>query len=327
MWTIAAFPALFLEDHAISDTHWSSKEIGFECCASADGTHGVSQTDYRLIPFGVFFHNSKGNRQFFPIAYAFGEGEREVVILILLLNIKSIARDLFGVSNLQFVGGIVSDHSAAFLNSFKEVFTLLHSNATSISSGSLKILKQSAPQMFLKYWELTKESWVSKGEAKLAETFEGAYINNPDYNRWYYTSSGMHGCVPDNNPLESHNRVTKGTSDVRGLIIINRSMENALQVEFPRMIDTLSREKIIPNTDFHPTLDISLAFSNNKFSEITGGVFGRWYKYTIRWWVAGQRYRVLGGTHYTTVNLLLREVPWCIPWSVHPTTGVSNQHE
>ncbi|KAG7356498.1 MULE transposase domain containing protein [Nitzschia inconspicua] len=284
----------------------SSKEIGFECCASADGTHGVSLTDYKLIPFGVFFHNSKGNRQFFPIAYAFGEGEREVVILILLLNIKRVARDLFGVSNLQFVGGIVSDHSAAFVNSFKEVFEdttplqcYIHiirkfenpettrptngkyrDHLSTRNANSTRFLYTEALQdvrnlhdcvtfaQFQKYWELTKESWVSKGEAKLAETFEGVYISNPDYNQWYYTSSGIRGCVPDNNPLESHNGATKGTSDVRGLIIINRSMENALQVEFPRMIDTLSREKIIPNTDFHPTLDITLAFSNNNFLKL-----------------------------------------------------------
>ncbi|KAG7344905.1 hypothetical protein IV203_032436 [Nitzschia inconspicua] len=60
----------------------------------------------------------------------------------------------------------------------------------------------------------------------------------------------------------------KGTSDVRGLIIINRSMQNTLQVEFPRMIDTLSKERIIPNTDFHPTLDVTLAFSNNNFLKL-----------------------------------------------------------
>ncbi|KAG7355377.1 hypothetical protein IV203_000063 [Nitzschia inconspicua] len=94
----------------------SCKEIDFECCASADGTHGVSTTDYRLIPFGVFFCNNKGHRQFHPIAYAFGEGEREIVILILLLNVKRIAADLFGITNLQFKGGIVSDHSAPFVN-------------------------------------------------------------------------------------------------------------------------------------------------------------------------------------------------------------------
>ncbi|KAG7372906.1 hypothetical protein IV203_033641 [Nitzschia inconspicua] len=238
----------------------SSKEIGFQCCASADGTHGVSVTDYRLIPFGVFFHNSKGNRQFFPIAYAFGEGEREVVILILLLNIKSIARDLFGVSNLQF--GKYRDHlSSRIANSTRFLYTEALQDFRNLHDCVTFA-------QFQKYWELAKESWVSKGEAKLAETFQSVYIDNPDYNQWYYTSSGIHGCVPDNNPPESHNGATKGTSDVRGLIIINRSMQNTLQVEFPRMIDTLSKERIIPNTDFHPTLDVTLAFSNNNFLKL-----------------------------------------------------------
>ncbi|KAG7349868.1 hypothetical protein IV203_012465 [Nitzschia inconspicua] len=140
--------------------------------------------------------------------------------------------------------------------------------ATKTPPGMVPILMSSLNRR-TKITTATKtSSWVSKGEAKLAETFEGVYISNPDYNQWYYTSSGIRGCVPDNNPLESHNGATKGTSDVRGLIIINRSMENALQVEFPRMIDTLSREKIIPNTDFHPTLDITLAFSNNNFLKL-----------------------------------------------------------
>ncbi|KAG7366758.1 hypothetical protein IV203_029428 [Nitzschia inconspicua] len=284
----------------------SCKEIDFECCASSDGTHGVSTTDYRLIPFGVFFCNNKGHRQFHPIAYAFGEGEREIVILILLLNIKRIAADLFGITNLQFKGGIVSDHSAPFVNSFKEVFedsTPLQCYVHIIrkfenpetsrptngryrdhlsikDANSTRFLYTEALQdvknlhdcvtfaQFQKYWELTKQSWVARGESKLAATFEDMYINNPDYNHWYYTSSGIPGCVPDNKPLESHNGITKGTSNVGGLIIINTSMHRTLQVEFPKMIDTLSRERINPNTQEHPTLNVSLAFSNNNFLKL-----------------------------------------------------------
>jgi hypothetical protein len=99
------------------------KNHNWEVTASADGTHGVSISDYKLIPFGVLgvYHNSRGSMQFSPIAYGFGEGEREVVVLITFLSIKLAAEKLFGINNIQFKGGFCSDHSSSFVNAFKEV--------------------------------------------------------------------------------------------------------------------------------------------------------------------------------------------------------------
>ena len=79
-------------------------------------------SDYRLVPFGVVFHNSKGSRQFFPVAYGFGEGEREVVVLITLLSVKLAVKKLFGIDDVTFKGGICSDHSSAFVNAFIHSF-------------------------------------------------------------------------------------------------------------------------------------------------------------------------------------------------------------
>jgi hypothetical protein len=45
-----------------------------------------------------------------------------VVVLITCLSIKLAAEKLFGINNIQFKGGLCSDHSSSFVNAFKEVF-------------------------------------------------------------------------------------------------------------------------------------------------------------------------------------------------------------
>jgi hypothetical protein len=52
-----------------------------------------------------------GKRSFYPIAYGFGEGEREIVALHTILNVKYDTERFFGISHIEFKVGIVSGRS------------------------------------------------------------------------------------------------------------------------------------------------------------------------------------------------------------------------
>jgi hypothetical protein len=54
---------------------------------------------------------------------AFGEGEREIVTLVLLLNIQMACEALFAVIVHPFEGGVNSDRTPSFINVLDCVFT------------------------------------------------------------------------------------------------------------------------------------------------------------------------------------------------------------
>ena len=92
--------------------------------ASADGTHNISNNSYKLIMFGVYNISVDGKRQFYTIACALGEGEREIVTLLLLMNVKIACYRLFGITIRNFKGGCISDHSTVFTKPFQYLFYL-----------------------------------------------------------------------------------------------------------------------------------------------------------------------------------------------------------
>jgi hypothetical protein len=100
----------------------SARPAGWEICASTDGTHGMSNTNHTLICFGVLGNNCDGSRTFFPVAYGWGEGEREIVALHSFLNIKFAMSELYGVNDIHFKGGIISDHAHSLMNALKAAF-------------------------------------------------------------------------------------------------------------------------------------------------------------------------------------------------------------
>jgi hypothetical protein len=90
---------------------------------------------------------------------------------------------------------------------------------------------------------LMVEAWTAVGESKMANTFVHMYVMQDDFNEWRYNSSGIPGCYPDNNPLESHNNQTKGGPHFPGLLSAGASMAVMLQAEFPRMTYSITEAK------------------------------------------------------------------------------------
>jgi hypothetical protein len=119
-------------------------------------------------------------------------------------------------------------------------------------------------EQFMQLWKLTRQAWIEFGEDKMAEIFSNSYIEDTNFNTWFYMASGIPGCVPDNNPIESHNRLVKGTPNFIGYITSGRSMTAVLNNEFPQMVNTASLERVSPCVAI-PILDFDRAFKNTEF--------------------------------------------------------------
>jgi hypothetical protein len=92
-----------------------------------DFAHSTVCNDYMLLMIGVIDINhpkARGQNVFTksyrPLAYALGQAEREEVALLTLLALKKIVRRLFCLEMKSFLGGMVSDHTHVFTNSFKQ---------------------------------------------------------------------------------------------------------------------------------------------------------------------------------------------------------------
>jgi hypothetical protein len=256
----------------------AARRNGWNVTAATDGTHNVSNTSYILIAFGVVGNDIKGTRSFFPVAYAFGEGEREITALHLYLNILAAMKHLFGVSDVQFNGGIVSDHNSALVNAIQHAFPrspplqcythiirkFMSPDKRKGNGGYAKHLcntrnrkflfdvaykdvanlhRCKTMEQFLRYGELMEEAWVANGEEEMANTFTKVYIDNEQYCHWRYNSSGIPGCVADNQPLESHQGCQKGGPNRSGLLATGSSMGVLLRQELPKLIYRMTLQK------------------------------------------------------------------------------------
>ncbi|KAG7355374.1 hypothetical protein IV203_000060 [Nitzschia inconspicua] len=101
------------------------ENMSWEVCGSVDGTHGISDSSYKLITLGVnAFCEEKMRRSFHPLVYIWGEGEREIVALHGFLNWKIAVRHLFGINTVCFKRGVVSDCTSAFSNSVRAALAI-----------------------------------------------------------------------------------------------------------------------------------------------------------------------------------------------------------
>ena len=281
-------------------------QSGWPTSVGVDGTHDVAKTDYKLLPFGYFVMKDNGSRTFYPIAYAFGEGEREVCALHLFLNINSALMSLFGIEKLPVNGGCISDRTAVFANSVQHAFgqVLLmqcyphiirkflepknrggregngdyfkHCKTKdrdwfhSIALNDVRHLHRCITEdQFNALWQLVKAAWSEKGEHSMTITFEESYITDGRYNKWRFNASGIFGCIPDNQPLEAHNKSMKGSCEIEGLMRQGRSYLNACNTEFPKLIEACSLEKMGP-VFIEPILDVQLAVQDGRFMDYYG---------------------------------------------------------
>lgn len=120
-------------------------------------------------------------------------------------------------------------------------------------------------EQFMKYWSLTREEWLIKGQRKLASTFAKSYIESVEYSGWFFCISGLTAAVPDNNPVELHNKHMKGTSDMNGMILIHRNMLQVLNDEFPKLVYLMSERNLNGPRLEWPIIDQKKAFNNMEF--------------------------------------------------------------
>ncbi|KAG7344993.1 hypothetical protein IV203_032524 [Nitzschia inconspicua] len=276
------------------------EEMKWEVCANVDGTHGISNSSYKLITLGVNgFSDSTLSRTFHPLVYILGEGERETVALHGFLNLKVALHSLFGIENVCFKGGIVSDATPMFPNSVKTAFPstpllscyphIIRKFKMDGRSGNglyAAKLKTQKPQWLTdeaepavkrlarcktvkqkeKMWHLTKEQWEIDGEGAMAATFAKTYIDNPDFANWHYTASGKHGCVPCNNPMERHNLAIKGSANFFGYIETGKTLFQCLTKEFVVLVYQASTDLSYPSSGL-PVVNYEKAFKNDQFME------------------------------------------------------------
>ena len=76
------------------------RDLEWRVTGTADGTDAMVCNNYQLLVFGVNSVNAKGVKQFRPIFFVLGPGEREEVFEIGLLAFLKYSRLLFGIENI-----------------------------------------------------------------------------------------------------------------------------------------------------------------------------------------------------------------------------------
>ena len=94
------------------------EDLEWKVAGAADGTDGMTCNNYQLLSFGAIHVNKYGVKQFRPLFYVLGVGEREEVFDVGLLAFLRYCRLLFGITSIQFEGGLSSDHSTVFTSGF-----------------------------------------------------------------------------------------------------------------------------------------------------------------------------------------------------------------
>jgi hypothetical protein len=274
-------------------------DVDWQVCATVDGTHGMSNSSYKLLTLGIYgFSDQTCSRTFHPIVYTFGEGEREIVALHGFLNLKTALRSLFGIQNVEFKHGIVSDATPVFVNSVRHAFPstpfmtcyphiirkfklgeragnggyAIHLQGQKkkswMTSEAIPAIRWCSlcktKQQKNKMWELTKEKWKKDGEFAIAAIFEKTYIEDENFANWHYTSSGHHGSVPCNNPMENHNLLIKGTRNFEGYVEVGKDMLACLTSEFVKLVFLASWKLASPRFDI-PVLQYKRATGSDDF--------------------------------------------------------------
>ena len=99
------------------------RDLKWRVSAAADGTDGTIVNKYQLITFCAMNINKRGTSSARPLLFALAPGEREEVFALTMLAFLKYVRLLFGISNISFLGGLVSDHSSVFTTPFRLAFS------------------------------------------------------------------------------------------------------------------------------------------------------------------------------------------------------------
>eukprot|EP00536_Pseudo-nitzschia_multiseries_P006638 jgi/Psemu1/15783/gm1.15783_g len=235
--------------------------LSYQVAASADGFHGTCSNDWHVLTFGVFAPKEDRSRSYRPFLFILCPSEKEIYFTAGLLVLVRFIDGLFGVRDFNFKGGIVTDHTKVFVTLCTVAFPFsvnlqcfphihrkfligkangdysTHSMDKKWFQGSAASDVQSLCQciskpMFDTLAKLTKESWLARGEKRLVE-----------FNVWYVGSSGIAGCIPQNQANERATLELKGTSKFDGLCAIGKNIGSMLTEELPKAIYMMSLQR------------------------------------------------------------------------------------
>jgi hypothetical protein len=124
-------------------------------------------------------------------------------------------------------------------------------------------------------WEITQQKWEKDGEAALAATFASIYITDENFCHWFYATSGRHGIVPCNNPMERHNLAIKGCTTFEGYVDIGKYLYTCVTKEFVKLVNVSSSDPTSPYSGL-PVLDYGKAINKKHFMMFQNILDKRW---------------------------------------------------
>ena len=250
------------------------RDLEWQCMTSSDGTDKIFSNHYQLLTMGVYNLSTHGVKSFRPFFYVLCVGERQECFALGCLAFLKYCRLLFNITNMDFKGGAVSDHSSVFTNIYKIAFPntkmvqchihlerklwkgkgngayAKHANDKSYFYNTCRkdvnLLHHclAQPQVdtlstfVTEAWRhAVRERKISK---ELVTTLSDSYMNDPDFNQWHVNTGGLTGYDPTQQPTERHMEKIKGTKTFPGLLNIGLNMGAMIEVELPKMIVNVS---------------------------------------------------------------------------------------
>lgn len=280
--------------------------LKFEVQISADGTHSIGKSKYILLIVGLVSIDRHGTHQFRPLCFSLVPTETMLGMLVLLLSLRHAVKDLFGFTDdqLNFKGGAVSDHAAAIVSPIKYVFpgtTPLQCYAhihrkfqgmdpcTNAATDYVKYVKGDtrwlpdvaledlhtmylSPTMpcFVCVSSIEREAWVRlHDQQRVVDVFFPRYVDDPDYNKWYYSASGLHGCEPMNNVLECFNKLSKGSGLQYGMFDPHTTLGILVHQQLPELVSRCWPKYIGVERNY-PICDLDQLMQMSEFTEVFG---------------------------------------------------------
>jgi hypothetical protein len=252
-------------------------DYGKKVMGCIDSTHGGDASGGKLMSFGIVSHTKNGNKGsdyrhgYIPLVMARVLEENQESALFMLCALGKAVRDLFGLE-LEFKGGLISDHANSFVNAyitffpncprgqcFPHVLLKVKDQRGRRKRGSpgylsynktrknLKVATMDVKNMHRcktealkrKYTELSLKCWRQPGkdnESPMANVFDKSYVQSLEHSRFRYNLFGYEGDSPQCNSLERFHLSAKGSRQFDGYCQFGMSTDEMLNFQFPKLI-------------------------------------------------------------------------------------------
>ena len=269
-------------------TKMKAEDLMVKIVVAADASHDFTHSGFKLVSLGVVNYarvlsaaSKSYKKTYNPLILMLCPSECEESYLVLFRAVKYAVLKLFGVKRLDFAT-LLQDCSMGLLNAVKISFPLTATDtcyshvirkhlvgrkgngsyAKYLRHHGITYLKEIVARdvqlvhrcrteaQAAKMAEIVIAGWKQAGEDKLAQVFADSYVNNPPFNRWWYSCVGMKGQSPHTNALERIHLEAKGCSLWEGMVQTNISIEQCLHREMPKLVYGWSRDRTGMNFEF-----------------------------------------------------------------------------